>query len=61
MRVDSLTGMTVSSTCLDPDKFICCVDIPGHQTPAGVTLPPNVAVSTLKPDSVAVDRPEKNS
>ena len=48
------------ASCLDTDKFSCYVDIPGHQTPAGGTLPPNVAVSTLKPDIVVVDKQKKS-
>ena len=36
------------------------MDIPGHQTPAGGTLPPDVAVSTLKPDIVIVDKQQKS-
>jgi ABC-type Fe3+-citrate transport system substrate-binding protein len=35
------------------------VDIPGHQTPAGGTLPPEVAISPLKPDIVIVDKTHK--
>ena len=41
--------LTYIAGCLDTDKYMCYVDIPGHQTP-------NVAVSTLKPDIVIVDR-----
>ena len=46
------------SGCLDP-KYKSFVDIPGHQTPGGGTLPPNVAVSVLKPDVVIVDKSKK--
>ena len=35
------------------------VDIPGHQTPAGGTLPPEVAISPLKPDIEIVDKTHK--
>ena len=35
------------------------MDIPGHHTPAGGTLPPNVTVSTLKPDIVVMDKQKK--
>ena len=47
------------ASCLDNEKYTCYVDIPGHQTPAGGTLPPDVAVTTLKPDIVVVDRRNK--
>ena len=35
------------------------MDILGHKTPDGGTLPPNVAVSTLKPDIAVVDKQKK--
>ena len=47
------------ASCLDTDKYTCYVDIPGHQTPAGGTLPPDVAISPLKPDIVIVDKQHK--
>ena len=56
-RLDSV--LNYIALCLDTDKFSCYVDIPGHQTPAGGTLPPNVAVSTLKPDIIVVDKQNK--
>ena len=49
------------ASCLDTDKYTCYVDIPGHQTPAGGTLPPDVAVTNLKPDIVIVDRRNRKS
>jgi hypothetical protein len=47
-------GLNYIASCLD--TLCCYVDIPGHQTPAGGTLPPDVIVSTLKQDIVIVDR-----
>ena len=41
---------------MDKEKFDCYIDIPGHQHPAGGTLPPDVAVTALKPDIVVVDK-----
>ena len=46
--------------CLDHSKYKCYVDIPDDQTPAGGTLPPNVAVTTLKPDIVVIDKYTKS-
>ena len=48
------------ASCLDTAKYDCYVDIPGHQHPNGGTLPPEVAVSTLKPDIVIVDKKKKS-
>ena len=47
------------ATCLDKDKYTCYIDIPGHRHPAGGTLPPDVAVTILKPDIVIVDKQKK--
>ena len=47
------------SDCLDRVKFTCYVDIPGCQTPAGGTLPPNIVVTTLRPDIVIIDKQKK--
>ena len=47
------------SNCLDKEKFTCYVDIPGHQTQAGGTLPPDILITTLKPDVVVVDTRNK--
>ena len=49
------------ASCLDTDKYKCYMDIPGHQTTNGGTLPPDVAVSTLEPDIVIVDRNNKKA
>ena len=46
--------------CLDTSKYICYTDIPGHQTQEGGTIPPEVAVTTLKPDIVIIDKRRKN-
>ena len=46
--------------CLDKTRFSCFIDIPGHQTPAGGTLPPSVLVTSLKPDVVVVDKTKKS-
>ena len=35
------------------------MDLPGHQTQAGGTLPPEITVSTLKPDIVIIDQKTK--
>ena len=52
--------LTYIAKCLDHDKFTCYIDIEGHQTPAGGTLPPNVIVTTLKPDIVIIDKKAKS-
>ena len=46
--------------CLNKDKYTCYIDIEGYQTPAGGTVPPNVLVTTLKPDIVIIDKTNKN-
>ena len=35
------------------------MDIDGHQTPAGGTIPPSVLVTTLKPDIVIIEKSTK--
>ena len=45
--------------CLDSKKFTCYTDIPGHQTQGGGTIPPEVLVTTLKPDIVIIDKRKK--
>ena len=35
------------------------MDIQGHQTQAGGTVPPNITITTLKPDIVIVDSKKK--
>ena len=47
------------SDCLDREKFKCYVDIEGCQTPAGGTIPPNLVVTTLRPDIVIIDKRKK--
>ena len=47
------------SRCLNKSKFKCYIDIEGSQTSAGGTLPPNLVVSTLKPDIVIIDKASK--
>ena len=39
--------------------MLCYVDISGHQTPTGGTLPPNIVVSTLRPYIVIDDKKKK--
>ena len=36
------------------------MDIKGHQTPNGGTLPPDVLVTNLKPDIVIIDKQKMN-
>ena len=43
------------SKCLDKQKFKCYIDIPGHQTEGGGTIPPSLLVTSLKPDIVIID------
>ena len=45
--------------CLDRKRYTCYVDIAGHMTPAGGTLPADIIVSTLRPDIVIVDSKKK--
>ena len=37
------------------------IDIPGHQTEAGGTVPPSLAVTNLKPDIVIIDKAKKSA
>ena len=46
--------------CLDKKRYTCYVDIAGHQTPAGGTLPADIIVSNLRPDIVIVDSKKKS-
>ena len=46
--------------CLDTTKYTCFTDIQGHQTQSGGTIPPEILVTTLKPDIVIVDRKSNN-
>ena len=45
--------------CLDTTKYICYTDILGHQTEGGGTIPPDILVTTLKPDIVIIDKKSK--
>ena len=47
------------ANCLDKKNFECYLDIDGHQHSGG-TLPPEIVVSTLKPDIVIVDKKNKD-
>ena len=47
------------SKCLNRSKFKCYIDIEWSQTSAGGTLPPNLSVSTLKPDIVIIGKASK--
>ena len=46
--------------CLDITKYTCYTDIAGHQAPGGGTIPPDVLVTTLKPDLVIIDKKQKS-
>ena len=46
--------------CLDNSKYTCYVDIEGHQTQGGGTIPPEITVTTLKPDIVIIDKKAKS-
>ena len=45
----------VIQKCLDKTKYTCYIDIEGHQTRGGGTIPPSVLVTPLKPDLVIFD------
>ena len=47
------------SKCLDRKKFKCFIDLEGHQTESGGTIPTNMLVTLLKPDIVIVDTRSK--
>ena len=57
-RHDSILNYILS--CLDSIKFTCYVDVPGHQTQDGGTIPPDIMVTTLKPDLVIIDKQRKS-
>ena len=57
MRHDSVLNYVAQ--CVDKTRYTCYIDIPGHQTPAGGTLPHSVTVSTLRPDIVIIDELKK--
>ena len=56
-RHDSILNFI--SQCLDSKKYKCFIDLEGHQTQSGGTIPPSILVTTLKPDIVIVDRQAK--
>ena len=47
--------------CLNMQKYTCYVDLEGLQTSAGGTIPPNLVVTTLKPDVVIKDKSKKTA
>ena len=51
--------MSYIKKCLDSSKYTCYIDIDGHQTQGGGTIPPEVTVTTLKPDIVVIDKRRK--
>ena len=57
-RHDSI--LNYIQTCLDSSKYTCYIDLPGHQTQDGGTIPPEIMVTTLKPDLVIIDRQRKS-
>ena len=57
-RHDSI--LNYIAQCLDKSRYTCFIDIPGHQTPAGGTLPPSVLVTNLRPDVVVIDTKKKS-
>ena len=58
LRHDSV--LSYIAKCVDTNKYNCYIDVPGHQTPDGGTLPADVIVSTLRPDIVLLDRKKKD-
>ena len=47
------------ASCVDTDKFQVYADVPGHQTPAGGTIPADVLVTPDRPDIVIYDKKKK--
>ena len=45
--------------CLDTTKYRIYIDIEGHQTQDGGTIPPEFMITTLKPDIVIIDEKSK--
>ena len=41
-------------------RYTCFIEIPGHQTHAGGTLPTSVLVTNLRPDAVVIDTKKKS-
>ena len=48
------------SKCLDREKFKCFIDLDGHRTGAGGTIPPSLVVTLQKPDIVIIDQKTKS-
>ena len=46
---------------LKKQKYTCYIDLEGSQTSAGGTIPPNLVVTTLKPDVVIIDKSNKTA
>ena len=59
LRHDSV--LNYIAQCLDKSRYTCYIDIAGHQTPAGGTVPAEMLVTTLRPDIVIVDQRKKCS
>ena len=47
------------ASCVDTQKYTFYADIPGLQTNAGGTIPPEILVTTIRPDLVIIDRRKK--
>ena len=47
------------ANCVDDSKFKVFADLPGFQTEAGGTIPPNIAVQSQKPDLVIISKKKK--
>ena len=59
LRHDSV--LNYIAQCLDKTRYTCYIDIAGHQTPAGGTVPAEMLLTTLRPDIVIVDQRKKCS
>ena len=51
--------VTHIASCVDTEKFTMFADIPGHQTNAGGTIPPEILVTNSRPDLVIIDKKQK--
>ena len=56
-RHDNIVNYVVQ--CLDKNRYKCYADLDGHKTSAGGTIPPNLMVTTERPDIVIVDDKNK--
>ena len=45
---------------MDKQKFTCYADLPDKRTNAGGTLPPDLLITSQKPDIVVIDRKRKS-